>query len=281
MSDTLAVVGFGSMGSALVAGTLRSKLVSPSSILVVDPDPIARGRATTLGCTASEDTTSIANASWIALAVKPQAFPDLSSTLGALGSRALVISVMAGVSLTRIHEAFGSNVRCVRCMPNVAAQIGLAVTAYTFAPECSSTDRDFVLRLFDSLGTTIEVPEHMFDAVTATSGSGPAYLFLLAESMVEAAIRLGFDRPTADRLVRQTLLGASTLLAHGDRTPSDLRGMVTSQGGTTSAAMAVFESHGFRSMVQDALRAARDRGRDLAAMAAQNGQPASSVVPNK
>ncbi len=281
MLDSIAVVGFGSMGSALVAGTLRCGLVQPKSILVIDPDPLARERAAALGCTVSADTSTIADASWVALAVKPQSFPELALNIGTLPTNTLVISVMAGVSIARLQEAFGSSVRCVRCMPNVAAQIGLAVTAYACSAECSDADRALVLRLLGSVGSTVEIAENMFDAATATSGSGPAYLFLLAESMIESAVRLGFDRPTADRLVRQALLGAATLLARSERTPSDLRGMVTSQGGTTSAAMAIFESHGFHSMIHDALRAARDRGRDLSVAAAKQFPHTSAAATTK
>lgn len=281
MSDSIAVVGFGSMGSALVAGALRSTLLSPASILVLDPDPLARKRAAALGCTVTDDPSTLSNHSWIAFAVKPQSFPELALKIGALQPSTLVVSVMAGVSIARLQEAFCDGLSCVRCMPNVAAQIGLAVTTYTCSPQCPDGDRDLVLRLLGSMGTTVEIEENMFDAATATSGSGPAYLFMLAESMIESAVRLGFDRPTADRLVRQALLGAATLLARGERTPSDLRGMVTSQGGTTSAALAIFEAHGFHSMMHDALRAARDRGRDLSAAAAKQMPQTSGVSTSK
>lgn len=281
MSDSLAVVGFGSMGSALIAGALRSNLLSPASILVLDPDPLARKRAAALGCTVTEDPSTLANASWIAFAVKPQSFSELALKIGTLQPSTLVVSVMAGVSIARLQEAFGDDLRCVRCMPNVAAQIGLAVTTYTCSTQCSDADRDLALRLLGTMGTTVQIEENLFDAATATSGSGPAYLFMLAESMIESAVRLGFDRPTADRLVRQALLGAATLLARGERTPAELRGMVTSQGGTTSAAMAIFESHGFHSMMHDALRAARDRGHDLSAAAAKQLPHTSGASTSK
>lgn len=269
MTQGFAVMGFGSMGSSLVEGTVRSNLLAPSSILVIDPDGNARARAAQLGCATSDSPADAAAIGRIALAVKPQSFAELAQVLGCMGQQRLVISVMAGVSIARLTEALGSSSRCIRCMPNVAARIGLAITAFHCQESCTSEDRDFAQRLLAAMGKSVEIPEHMFDAVTATSGSGPAYLFLLAESLIESSMRLGFDRATADRLVRQTLLGAATLLAHSDATPADLRGIVTSQGGTTSAAMAVLESHGFRSMMHDALRAARDRGRDLAAAASK------------
>lgn len=281
MGVAIAVVGFGSMGSALVRGAIRSNVVPPKMILVIDPDPIARERAATLGCQVCDDPMRIADSPWIVLAVKPQSFAKLALDVGDLHSNPLIVSVMAGVSTARLHEAFGSSVRCVRCMSNIAAEIGLAVTAYACETGCSDADRALALRLLGSIGTTVEIAENMFDAATATSGSGPAYLFLLAESMIESAIRLGFERPIADRLVRQTLLGAATLLARGERTPSDLRGMTTSQGGTTHAAMAIFESHGFHSMMHNALRAARDRGRDLGVAAAKQAPLTSTTLPNQ
>ena len=257
------------MGSALVAGIVRSNLLDPKSILIIDLDPLARDRGAALGCSTAADASAASDAGIIVFAVKPQSFPELALSIGSLRASTLVVSVMAGVSLSRLQEALGEHARCARSMPNVAAQIGMAVTTYACASQCTQADRDLVLRLLGSVGTVVEISEPLFDAATATGGSGPAYFFLLAESMIESAIRLGFDRPTADRLVRQSLLGAATLLARGDRSPADLRGIVTSQGGTTSAAMAILESHGFRTMMNDALRAARDRGRDLSAAAAK------------
>ncbi|MSR29120.1 MAG: pyrroline-5-carboxylate reductase [Phycisphaerales bacterium] len=268
MPTGLAVLGFGVMGSALVSGTLRASLIEPRDILIVDPDPSARARAERLGCRVAADPSYCVGVERIALAVKPQSFPEVAQSLGQLSAPTLVISVMAGVSMTRIAEALSPSVRTVRCMPNVAAQTGLAATVFACSTACTSEDRDFALRLLGALGIAVELPEHLFDAATAVSGSGPAYLFLLAEAMIESAVRLGLDQPTAERLVRQTLLGASTMLARSGTSPADHRAAVTSRGGTTSAALAVLDAHGFRPMINDALRAARDRGVDLAAAAA-------------
>lgn len=276
MSDAIAVLGFGTMGCALVAGMIRSNLVAPETILVIDPDSLARERASGLGCRVSTDPSDAAACTRMIIAVKPQSFPELALALGTLQSPTLVISVMAGVSIARLHDACGPHARCTRCMPNIAAQIGLAVTTYTFAPGCTDVDRDFVQRLLGSVGTTVEISENMFNAATAAGGSGPAYLFLLAETMIDSAVRLGFDHATADRIVRQSLLGAATLLARGPRNAAELRGMVTSQGGTTSAAMAIFDSYGFRAMMHDALRAANNRGHELASSAASTQAPHSN-----
>lgn len=262
------MLGFGAMGSALVEGALRANLIEPSAILVIDPDDSARSRAERIGCRTASDPSYAIGIERCALAVKPQNFPDLAQQLGTLATPTLVLSIMAGVSIARITEALGPQTRTVRCMPNIAAKTGLAATTYQCAPECTVEDRDFALRLIGSLGIAIEIPEGLFDAATALNGSGPAYLFLLAESMTESAIRMGFDKFTAERIVRQTLLGSATLMARSGMTPADLRAAVTSRGGTTSAALAVLDAHGFRAMVNEALRASRDRGRDLAAEAA-------------
>jgi len=278
MAETVVVVGFGSMGSALVTGCIRGSVLTARQITVIDPDGMARERAEQIGCAATADLARAAHADIVVIAVKPQNFPEVASGIGLVKPGTLVLSVMAGVSIARLVETFGAGIHAVRSMPNVAAQVGLAVTTYSMGSECSDANRSLALRLLGSIGSTVEISEHLFDAATATSGSGPAYLFLLAEAMIESAIRLGFDRPTADRLVRQSLLGASTMLARGDRNPSELRGMVTSQGGTTSAAMAVLESHAFQTMMHNALRAARDRGRDLAAAAARQSAPPPAVT---
>jgi len=268
MTKGLAVIGFGAMGSALVSGALRASLIDPREILVIDPDPVARARADRAGCRTVSDASYATTSERIALCVKPQSFPEVAERIGVLPAPSLVLSIMAGVSIARIHEALGTNARTVRCMPNIAADSGLAATVHVCDPECSAHDRDFAMRLLGSLGISLELPEHLFDAATALSGSGPAYVFLLAEAMIEGAKRLGFDQPTAERLVKQTVLGASTMLARSGASAAELRGAVTSRGGTTSAALAVLDARGFRAMVDEALRAARDRGRDLAAAAA-------------
>lgn len=264
------------MGSALVEGALRAGVCDPTSILVVDNDSAARVRAERLGCKSASDASYASRAARLVLAVKPQSFPELAHHIGELDSPTLVLSVMAGVPMARVRDALGHQARCARCMPNIAARVGLATTTLACGEECTKDDREFATRILSSVGTTIEIPEELFDAATAVNGSGPAYLFLLAEAMTDAAMRMGFDAPTADRLVRQTLMGAATLLAKSSIGPADLRASVTSVGGTTSAALAVLDSHGFRSMMTDALRAARDRGSDLAKDAARTPQGSGS-----
>ncbi len=268
MPTALSVIGFGPMGSALVTGALRAGLIDPREILVIDVDPAARARAEKIGCRIAADPSYATTSERIALCVKPQSFPEVAERIGVLAAPTLVVSVMAGVSIGRLRDALGENAHVVRCIPNIAAESGLAATVHRCHDSCTAPERDFGLRLLGSIGITVELPEHLFDAATSVSGSGPAYVFLLAEAMIESAKRMGFDQATAERLVRQTMLGAATVLARSGAAPADLRGAVTSRGGTTSAALAVFDARGFRAMVDDALRAARDRGRDLAAAAA-------------
>ena len=226
------------MGSALMEGALRAGVCDPKSILIVDNDSAAR--AERLGCKAASDASYASRADRLVLAVKPQSFPELAQHIGELDSPTFVLSVMAGVPMARVRDALGEQARCARCMPNIAARVGLATTTLAFSEACTKDDREFAMRVLSSVGTTLEIPETLFDAATAVNGSGPAYLFLLAEAMMDAAMRMGFEAPTADRLVRQTLMGAATLLAKSSIGPAELRASVTSLGGTTSAAMAAW-----------------------------------------
>lgn len=267
MTPTMAVVGFGNMGSALATGAVRHQAADPRQMIVIEADAAARERAALLGCRVSANAHDARGAACVVLAVKPQVMREVSEAIGELTSPALLISIMGGITLASIAEAFGPMARCVRAMPNLCVQAGEGMTAYACGPRCREDDRDFVTRFFGAVGDAVEVQENMLDAATAVSGSGPAYVFLLAEAWIDAAMSLGFDRATASRMVRRTMLGAATMMAQGG-SPADLRAMVTSPGGTTSAALAVLDARGFRSSLHDALRAARDRGRELSAHAA-------------
>lgn len=262
----MAVIGFGNMGSALATGAVRHHAADAGSMIVIDADRAARERAALLGCRVSAHAHDARGAASIVLAVKPQTMKSVVGAVGELNSPSLVISIMGGITLESVSDALGPLARCVRAMPNICVQVGQGTTAFCCAHNCLESDRDFVARFFGAVGDTVEVSEPMLDAATAVSGSGPAYAFLLAEAWIDAAVSLGFDRPTASRMVRRTLLGAATMLAQGG-SPADMRAMVTSPGGTTSAALAVLDARGLRSAMHEALRAARDRGRELAAHA--------------
>ena len=169
---------------------------------------------------------------------------------------------MAGVSTSRIAELVGHE-RVVRVMPNLPCSIGQGAAGIALGEGASEDDAALARTLFCEIGIVVDVPETLMDAVTAVSGSGPAYVFLLAESMIEGGIHAGLAPETADVLVRQTLLGASMLLAQDQRSAGELREAVTSKGGTTAAALELMNERHVQIAIADAVVAARDRGKEL------------------
>lgn len=258
----LAVVGCGNMGLAIVRGALAASIVRPERVLVIDASKEARERAAALGVRIASDLTKARGAAHLLLAVKPQSVSDVARSIAPLPPSREVVSVVSGWSCARIAAALGMPTpdRVVRAMPNLGASIGRSVTAL-------AGSSDFAERLFRSIGDVVPVPESLLDAVTAVSGSGPAYAFLLAESMIDAARALGFDEPTANRLVIGTLEGAAALLRADDRSPKAWRAAVTSKGGTTEAAARVWNERGVPKAIVDAIRAAHARAGELGAQA--------------
>jgi pyrroline-5-carboxylate reductase len=197
------------------------------------------------------------------MAVKPQSFRAVAHSMGPLSGSQLVISVMAGHGSGSLRAALGGAVRVVRAMPNTAAQVGMAVTALARGEGSVPADMDEARHLFEGVGRTVDIEERLVDAAVATVGSGPAYLFLLAEAEIAAAVRLGIPEREARAMVTGTLLGSATLLDRDGRTPAQLRAAVTSEGGTTAAAMKVFEARGFAQAVDGAMAAACARSAEL------------------
>jgi len=259
----LAILGGGHMGSAIVRGAIRSNVLSASSILVVEPDKTRRAAIASIGCRTASESSAAAGAATIMLAVKPQSFGRAIDALPDLEQRTVVISIMAGLASKSIHEHLGDHAAVVRVMPNTPCQIGRGMSAVALGAGSAPGDQQLAVRLFSALGTVVEVPESLMHAVTAVSGSGPAYLFLLAEAMEKAAIELGFEPELARRVVAGTLTGASALLEETGADPAALRAAVTSPGGTTEAAIRVMEIAGVPEAMQKAIASARDRGAEL------------------
>jgi pyrroline-5-carboxylate reductase len=178
----------------------------------------------------------------------------------------VIVSLAAGVP-TRVYEAHFEGVPVVRAMPNTPAAIDEGITALCPGIHAGESALTAAERVLGAVGSTIRLDEDLLDAVTAVSGTGPAYVFLLAEALIEAAIREGIPRHAAQRLVHQTVKGAGALLAASDATPEQLRAQVTSPGGTTAAAVHVLEGRGFRAIVEDAVQAAALRSGELGAKA--------------
>lgn len=200
------------------------------------------------------------------LAVKPQVLPDVAASLASVLPRrgVPIVSILAGTTIERLCQAFPGCGRVVRAMPNLAARVGMGVTALSPSAQSTTQDVDFARSMFESVGPmVVSIDESLMDAFTALAGSGPAYLFLLAEAMARAGGELGFDQDTAMAITRQTLAGAATLLSESPDKPGTLRMAVTSKGGTTQAAIEVLERRGVAAALVEAMTAARDRGREL------------------
>jgi pyrroline-5-carboxylate reductase len=267
----IAFLGAGNMGRALIGGLLRSGRRA-EQLSVGEPMPAARATlARELGISALADNhEAIAGAEVVVLAVKPQGLAAVLAPLAAelTASRPLVISVAAGVRTTRLESWCGAGVPVVRAMPNRPALIGAGVSGLYAPPGVGASLRAAAEQVLRAVGEVVWVSaEDALDVVTALSGSGPAYFFLLAELMAEAGEELGLAPETAHRLAAATLHGAGLLARSGDCDLAQLRAGVSSPGGTTAAALATLEAANLRETVRAALGAAARRSRELAATA--------------
>lgn len=267
----LTVVGGGNMARAIVQGALRAHVLPPNAWRVVEPDPERRSAFDALSVHAlssvSELKGLIEPGEQILLAIKPQALDALAKEFAGIDLKdRVVISILAGTPTERVRQVLGGAVRVVRVMPNLAAQVGEGATAVSLGAGAKPGDDDLATRLFAAVGPMVEpMGEGLLDAFTAVAGSGPAYVYFLAETMIDAAVKMGIDAPTAERAVVQTLKGAVALVSSTRMSPQELRKAVTSKGGTTEAALGVLEREGVREAIVRALIAARDRGAELAA----------------
>jgi len=279
---SLTLFGAGNMGAAILRGAVRGGLLRPEEILVVEPDAGKRAAMAALGCAVAAapsagvaspgDAAERASPGVILLAVKPQMFPMLAEAIGVLPSPTIAISIMAGLRSDSIRAALGPNSRVIRAMPNTPSQLGAGMTAVARGAGAEPGDEEFALRLFGAVGRVERVEETLMHAVTAVSGSGPAYLFLLAEAMERAAGEVGFTPSQARIFVTQTIVGAAALLAQTGDGPASLRAAVTSKGGTTEAAIATMQAAGLEAAIIAGIVAARDRGETLGGSAPRSPQ---------
>ncbi|HEX5005967.1 MAG TPA: pyrroline-5-carboxylate reductase [Hyphomonadaceae bacterium] len=258
------LVGAGRMGVAMARGWLRSlKTAGIGKLHVVEPDPSAEVAA--WGKSGKISLNRAANpADIVVLAVKPQGFAKAAPSIGGwVGPDTLVISIMAGVTIRGIGEALGVS-KVARAMPNTPGAIGKGVTGYALSSLCGETEKSTAEKLLAPLGGVVgPLEEKHIDAVTAVSGSGPAYVFLLAEALEGAARAAGLDSETAATLARKTVIGAGALLAEGGD-PAELRKAVTSPGGTTAAALDILMARGaIPELMRKAVEAAARRGAEL------------------
>ncbi len=282
-SLTIAFIGGGNMAGAMLGGLLGN-LCQPDDILIVDPNESIRSQWEQQGAKTAASPGDILGSYkvWI-YAVKPQVMSQaIVASRAFLQKDTLVISIAAGLTTDLLsgwldEQTPEQQTRLIRCMPNTPALIREGITGLYALPDVPAADRDLAEQVIRSVGEVIWVEqESQLDAVTALSGSGPAYVFLFIEALTEGGVRLGLSRTQAETLALATLKGAS-LLAHGSEdTPARLREKVTSPGGTTAAALARFEQGQFAELVQSAMQAASDRAAEMARSAAADSASHSS-----
>lgn len=265
ISVTIGFFGFGNMGQAIARGLVAAGTVPAAQIAAFDQDAEKRVVARDAGMQTPENAEALADLSDIlVLATKPQ---DLGAALDQIAGDetedSLYISIAAGVGIPFIQNRLGNAARIVRVMPNTPALVGAGAAALAFSESCTEDDRAHAVAIFDAIGLAETVPESSMDAVTALSGSGPAYFFHFVECLVDAAVELGLPKDQATRLAVQTAFGAGKMLTESGEPASVLRERVTSKGGTTAAALAVFAEKDLPAVVTAALEAARNRSQEL------------------
>ncbi len=261
MTMRLQVIGGGQMGEALVGGLVASGWAAAGEIHVVEPDADRRIEleSSVPGLTCGAEPLNGVDA---LIAVKPHIVAAVCAALTAAGV-GRVLSIAAGVRLDTLEEDLGAGAAVVRAMPNTPSLVGEGAAAVAAGTNAGDGDLRWASEILSAVGTVVVVDEPMMDAVTGLSGSGPAYLFLLAEALIDAGIAEGLPHETATVLTEQMLIGAATLLRKSDAVPSVLRRNVTSKGGTTAAGIAVFEAADFSGLVAAVVSAASERSREL------------------
>jgi pyrroline-5-carboxylate reductase len=259
---SLLIVGGGRMGEALLGGLLAAGRAAADLVVAEVSEP-RREELTAAypDVVVVEAPVPVAGA---VLAVKPGDVAEAARAVADAGTRRL-LSVAAGVTTRAIEEAAGRPLRVVRAMPNTPALVGAGAAAISPGSSAGADDMAWAEEILGAVGVVVRVPENALDPVTGLSGSGPAYVFLVAEAMADAGVLAGLPRDVAEALVFQTLLGSARLLMEGSDGPATLRAAVTSPGGTTAAGLRELERHGVRSAFMEAVMAAAERSRDLGA----------------
>ncbi len=260
----IGILGGGNMGEALLAGLLKERLTTAQKILVGELDRAKQKRLRkTYGVRVTSDNHSIVRRSDIViLAVKPQKMEELFSEIGPLSGKPLVISIAAGIRISFIQKHLGK-VPVIRVMPNLAAAVGEAISAMAAGRFTASRHRRMAETIFSSVGETVWVPESQLDAVTAVSGSGPAYVASFMKALAQGAEGIGLSPTLSRRLVNKTFWGSLMYLSQKGIDPEAFIGQVASKGGTTEAALSVFRSRGLSRTIALALKKASERSRKL------------------
>ncbi|MEX2214442.1 MAG: pyrroline-5-carboxylate reductase [Phycisphaeraceae bacterium] len=268
MQHELGFLGAGNMAEAIAKAAIDKGVLAPSQMIAADPSPARQPIFEKLGITFTQSNADVIRSSkQIMLAVKPQMFHKVVADLAAHATTDhVLLSIMAGLRVEKINEvitaAGGKAMRIVRIMPNTPVMVSQGMAGIAVGPSCNPGDDDLAMKLFSAGGKAVRVEERLIDAITAVSGSGPAYVFYLAEAMEKTAAELGLGEH-ARLLVSQTIAGAAAMLLASTDTPAELRRKVTSPGGTTEAAIRHMDSQQMMQTIDDAMKAAQRRSLEL------------------
>lgn len=268
MAVELGILGSGNMAEAIARGVIRSRLLRPDQILAADPSSQRRAMfSEQLGIQTTQDNREVAReARMLLLSVKPQQMKEVLATIGPVArTDTLLISIAAGISSRFIetHLGGGRNWRVIRTMPNTPMLVGEGMVALARGRHASEADAEAARKLFEAAADVIELAEEKLDAVTAVSGSGPAYFFYLVEQIIRAGIESGLSPDESSGLAIKTCIGAAKMLQTANEPPEELRRKVTSPGGTTQAAISSLEQNQVGPRIVEAVKAAARRSREL------------------
>ena len=258
-------LGCGEMGSMVLDAAIEAGVFQPDSVLIAEHDQAKQGVLKNRGFTVVDSSTELKDCDQLVLAVRPQQFAEAAAGLEGHDRPRLVVSVMAGIGSAFIRKKLGDHARVICVMPNAPVRVHAGMSVVMPAPEATPEDIQCVESIFQTLGLTVQLAESSLWAVTALSGSGPGYVSLFAEAMLETAIRMGLDSNAASTLVAQTLVGTGRMLIESGVAPAALRASVTTPGGTTEAAIASMIEAGVPGAIGDGIQAAHDRGESLSA----------------
>lgn len=266
LQEKVGVIGSGKMGSAIVRGIVRAGLVTPDQIMASDvSEALRQSIANEVGIEVTADNGKLCDfAEIVILAVKPQIVDSVIEEIAKkLGKAKLLVSIAAGVSLSRIEANLAQGARVVRVMPNIACVVGAGASGYAGGAHATAKDLENVGLILNSLGMALPLEEKYLDAVTGLSGSGPAFVFLFIEALADGGVQAGLSRDVALKLALQTVHGSARLALESAKHLGELKDEVTSPGGTTIAGLYALEQRGFRGTVMEAVASATRRSQEL------------------
>ncbi len=265
MDKKIGFIGTGKMGEALIKGIIHSNLVPPENIYAADIDTLKLQRLQEEYkiniC--RENCDAVISSDVLIVAVKPQLIKLVLNEISSSIKDQLIVSIAAGVTIQAFEQTLPSGTKVIRVMPNIAATVLEAASAISPGSAATGDDIEVARKIFDAIGRTVILQEHLMDAVTGLSGSGPAYIFMIIEALSDGGVHEGLDRSTALVLAAQTVLGAARMVLDSGSHPGELKDMVTSPGGTTIRGLRVMEEQGARIAMINAVIASSDRSREL------------------